>query len=99
MSLDELARLRGECAQQVLATGLNCPLPLLKTKKALATMRDGERVYLAATDPGSLRDLSAFAAEAGHAMLFAACVEGVFHFVFEKHGARTLQARGKVTPV
>ena len=84
----ELATLRGECVQQVLATGLNCPLPLLKTKKALATMRDGERVYLAATDPGSLRDLSAYAAEAGHAVLFAECLDGVFHFVLKKHGAR-----------
>ena len=88
MHLEELKALRDECAQQVQATGLNCPLPLLKTKKALATMRDGERVYLTATDPGSPRDLTAFAAEAGHAVLFAERLEGVFHFVFEKHGAR-----------
>ncbi len=84
----DLATLRSACVQRVLATGLNCPLPLLKTKKALATMQDGERVYLAATDPGSLRDLTAYAAEAGHAVLFAACVDCVFHFVLEKHGAR-----------
>ena len=89
MSLENLETLRRECAQQVLATGLNCPLPLLKTKKALATMRDGERVYLAATDPGALRDLTAYAVETGHAVLFAECLDGVFHFIFEKHGART----------
>ena len=51
-------------------------------------MRDGECVHLCATDPGSLRDLTAFAAEAGHGVLFADQLEGVFHFVIKKHGAR-----------
>ncbi len=86
--MGELEVLVGGCTQEVRATGLNCPLPLLKTKKALATMRDGECVHLCATDPGSLRDLTAFAAEAGHGMLFADQLEGVFHFVIKKHGAR-----------
>lgn len=88
MDIDKLEVLIGGCAQKVHATGLNCPLPLLKTKKALAMVKDGERVYLCATDPGSLRDLTAYAAEAGHAMLFANQHDGVFHFVLEKHGAR-----------
>ncbi len=63
--MGELEVLVGGCTQEVRATGLNCPLPLLKTKKALATMRDGECVHLCATDPGSLRDLTCLRREGG----------------------------------
>ena len=85
--MTELEALIASCAAQVRATGLNCPLPLLKTKKALAKLRDGERVYLCATDPGSMRDLTAYAAEAGHAVVYAEQLAEVFHCVLAKHGA------------
>jgi tRNA 2-thiouridine synthesizing protein A len=84
---DALDDLRARCVQQVVAVGLNCPLPLLKTKKALACCADGEWVYLSATDPNALRDLSDYAREAGHRVVLAESHDGVCHFVLEKRGA------------
>lgn len=80
--------LRDTCAVTVDARGLNCPLPLLKTKRAIAPLASGARVSLMATDPGSLRDLSAWAQEAGHAMLCAEHDATGFRFIFEKDGRR-----------
>ena len=49
-------------AQKELDTrGLNCPLPILKAKKALADMTSGQVLKVVATDPGSMRDFQAFA--------------------------------------
>ena len=79
--------LRETCAVAVDARGLNCPLPLLKTKRAISPLPVGARVSLMATDPGSMRDLSAWAREAGHAMLCAVQDETGFRFVFEKGAA------------
>ena len=57
-------------AQKVLDTrGLNCPLPILKTKKALADMQSGEVLKVVATDPGSVRDFQAFARQTGNELL------------------------------
>ena len=54
-------------AQRELDTrGLNCPLPILKAKKALADMRSGEVLKVVATDPGSMRDFQAFARQTGN---------------------------------
>ena len=46
--------------------GLNCPLPILKAKKALADMSSGEVLKVMATDPGSVRDFQAFARQSGN---------------------------------
>ncbi|MFN9281813.1 MAG: sulfurtransferase TusA family protein [Rubrivivax sp.] len=46
--------------------GLNCPLPILKAKKALADMASGEVLKVMATDPGSMRDFQAFARQTGN---------------------------------
>ena len=46
--------------------GLNCPLPILKAKKALAEMASGEVLKVMATDPGSVRDFQAFARQTGN---------------------------------
>lgn len=48
------------------ARGLNCPLPILKAKKALAEMVSGEILRVIATDPGSVRDFQAFARQTGN---------------------------------
>ena len=54
-------------AQKELDTrGLNCPLPILKAKKALADMLSGEVLKVVATDPGSMRDFQAFARQTGN---------------------------------
>ena len=49
--------------------GLNCPLPILKAKKALAEMGSGEILKVIATDPGSARDFQAFARQTGNDLL------------------------------
>ncbi len=51
------------------ARGLNCPLPILKAKKALAEMISGEVLRVTATDPGSMRDFQAFAKQTGNELL------------------------------
>ena len=51
------------------ARGLNCPLPILKAKKALADMASGDVLRIIATDPGSVRDFQAFARQSGTELL------------------------------
>lgn len=51
------------------ARGLNCPLPILKAKKALAEMATGEVLRIVATDSGSVRDFQAFAKQTGNALI------------------------------
>jgi tRNA 2-thiouridine synthesizing protein A len=51
------------------ARGLNCPLPILKAKKALAEMASGEILRVTATDPGSVRDFQAFARQTGNTLV------------------------------
>ena len=49
--------------------GLNCPLPILKAKKALAELVSGQVLEVISTDPGSLRDFQAFTKQTGHTLL------------------------------
>jgi len=49
--------------------GLNCPLPILKAKKALAELVSGQVLEVISTDPGSLRDFQAFTKQTGHSLL------------------------------
>ena len=49
--------------------GLNCPLPILKAKKALADMHSGDILKVVATDPGSTRDFQAFARQTGNELV------------------------------
>jgi tRNA 2-thiouridine synthesizing protein A len=49
--------------------GLNCPLPILKTKKALADMASGDLLRVVSTDPGSVRDFQAFARQTGNELV------------------------------
>jgi tRNA 2-thiouridine synthesizing protein A len=49
--------------------GLNCPLPILKAKKALAEMQSGQLLKVVATDPGSMRDFQAFAKQTGNELV------------------------------
>jgi len=51
------------------ARGLNCPLPILKAKKALTDMQSGQTLRVMATDPGSVRDFQAFAKQTGNELL------------------------------
>lgn len=49
--------------------GLNCPLPILKAKKALAELASGQMLKIVATDPGSVRDFQAFAKQTGNELV------------------------------
>jgi tRNA 2-thiouridine synthesizing protein A len=66
------------------ARGLNCPLPILRTKKAIAGMQVGEVLEIAATDPGSVKDLSAFCSQTGNELLSNREADGEFHFRIRK---------------
>ena len=55
--------------QELDTRGLNCPLPILKAKKALADMLSGEVLKVVATDPGSVRDFQAFARQTGNELV------------------------------
>ncbi len=63
--------------------GLNCPLPVLKTKKAITAMKPGELLRVTATDPGSVADMAAFSRRTGHELVESGQVDGVFFYVFK----------------
>lgn len=69
---------------QLDARGLQCPLPLLKLKQQLNRMLPGQQIRIMTTDPGSVRDFSAFAAQAGHRLLRSGEQAGEFQFLIEK---------------
>ncbi len=54
------------------AKGLNCPLPILRAKKALTDMTSGQVLRIMATDPGSVKDFAAFAKQTGNELLSTA---------------------------
>ena len=58
-----------EAQKEIDTRGMNCPLPILKAKKALADMASGEVLKVLATDPGSVRDFQAFARQTGNELL------------------------------
>lgn len=64
--------------------GLNCPLPILRTKKALADMRSGEVLKVVATDPGSVKDFQSFSKQTGHALVSHAEQDREFTFFMKK---------------
>jgi tRNA 2-thiouridine synthesizing protein A len=55
--------------KEIDTSGLNCPLPILKAKKALAELQSGQILKVVATDPGSLRDFQAFTKQTGHELI------------------------------
>jgi TusA-related sulfurtransferase len=58
-----------EAQKEIDTRGLNCPLPILKAKKALADMKSGDVLKVVATDPGSMRDFQAFARQTGNELV------------------------------
>jgi tRNA 2-thiouridine synthesizing protein A len=65
------------------ASGLACPLPIVKTKKALADMASGQVLRVVATDPGSVADMAAFAEQTGNRLL-EQTIENKKHVFFLK---------------
>ncbi len=66
------------------ARGLSCPLPILKTKKALAQLDKGELLELITSDPGSVKDLSSFCEQTGHQLVSSEINEDEFIFIVKK---------------
>lgn len=60
-----------EFNQELDVKGLKCPLPILRTKKALATMSSGQVLRVVATDPTTVKDFGAFARQTGHELISA----------------------------
>lgn len=66
------------------ASGLACPMPIVKTKKALADMASGQVLRVVATDPGSVCDMQAFAEQTGNALLASTTESSKFIFFLRK---------------
>ncbi|PIQ12194.1 MAG: preprotein translocase subunit TatC [Hydrogenophilales bacterium CG_4_9_14_3_um_filter_59_35] len=66
------------------ARGLNCPLPILRSKKALGELDSGQVLKVLATDLGSLKDMQAFAKQTGNELLGSGETSGVYTFFLRK---------------
>ena len=66
------------------ASGLNCPLPILRAKKALADLEAGQVLHIIATDPGSVKDFEAFANQTGNELMESSENGGTFEFLIKK---------------
>ena len=66
------------------ARGLNCPLPILRTKKSLNDMTPGQVLKIVATDPGSVRDFQAFSRQTGNQLLLSNESGGEYLFMMRK---------------
>lgn len=64
--------------------GLNCPLPILRTKKSLTDMTSGQVLKVMATDPGSVRDFQAFSRQTGNELLLSETAANEFVFFMKK---------------
>lgn len=69
---------------EVDARGLACPLPILRTKKALATMQTGQVLRIVATDPGSVKDFEAFSHQTGNELLLHTQKDKEFEFFMKR---------------
>ena len=70
--------------QELDATGLNCPLPILRAKKAISGMETGQTLRIIATDPGSVKDFEAFCKQTGNELLSSGEEGGKFTFMIKK---------------
>ncbi len=66
------------------ARGLSCPLPILKTKKALSQLNQGELLEIISSDQGSLKDLSSFCDQMGHELISSITHDDEFTFIVKK---------------
>ena len=66
------------------AKGLNCPLPILRAKKAISDLTSGQILKIIATDPGSVKDFEAFCKQTGNTLVSSAEAGGAFEFMIKK---------------
>ena len=70
--------------QELDASGLNCPLPILRAKKSLASLDSGQVLRVVATDPGAVKDFEAFSKQTGNPLLESSEEGGKFYFRLKK---------------
>lgn len=70
--------------RQLDVCGLKCPMPILRTKKALADMHSGQVLEIRATDPATCEDFAAFARQTGHTLLHVQEGEGQWVFYLQR---------------
>ena len=70
--------------QSLDAKGLNCPLPILKAKKAIKGLNAGDTLFVESTDPGSVKDFEAFCRSTGHKLLESGEASGIYTYLIEK---------------
>lgn len=73
-----------QTTQTLDARNLNCPLPILRTKKALNSLKTGDLLKIQATDPGSVKDLNSFCEQTGNELVSSESGEDEFVFVIRK---------------
>jgi len=66
------------------ASGLACPMPIVRTKKSLADMASGQVLRVISTDPGSVCDMQAFAEQTGHQLMLSTTENSKFIFLLKK---------------
>jgi tRNA 2-thiouridine synthesizing protein A len=66
------------------ARGLNCPLPILKAKKAIGELASGQVLQVLSTDPGSVNDFASFCSQTGNALLSSREASGAYEFQIRK---------------
>ncbi|MBV5303605.1 MAG: sulfurtransferase TusA family protein [Chlorobium sp.] len=72
------------CNMELNCEGLNCPLPILKTKKAIDSLNSGEILKMIATDPGSVNDMASWAKRTGHELVSHTEAANVHTFLIRK---------------
>ena len=71
-------------AERLDARGMNCPLPILKTRKAINQLKPGEVLEVTATDPGSVKDMASFCTQTGNRLVSSSEADNNFIFLIEK---------------
>ncbi len=71
-------------AEKLDARGMNCPLPILRTRKALNRMDSGAVLEVVATDPGSVKDMASFCSQTGNRLLSSSEQDNSYIFMIEK---------------
>ena len=71
-------------ADRLDARGMNCPLPILRTRKAINQLASGQVLEVTATDPGSLKDMESFCSQTGNRLLSSKEADNCFVFLIEK---------------
>jgi len=68
------------------ARGANCPIPILKAKKAINEVASGQTLEVLATDPGSVADFQAFCRTTGNTLVEQTQADGVYRFLIKRAG-------------